>query len=363
MGIAKDIQPERTQWLDFMKGIAIIAVIADHVFWLFPQYLPAWLHPYTFFSVPLFVFLAGWTAALSYERHQDDGIRGVLKRLPHILVPYVCAVFCCVWIRRPMLFDLTGFLKELFLFSASPPHYFVFFFLQLMLIAPILYRLLVRRKKYDGIRIPACLLFLLAAAVWATFCTRTLPLHGGGAKLFGGFFLFHFALGMTAFRFRRFADSPAVTSAGFVIMTVLTLILKNNLDRFTGKFAETAILGINPSGLFYTVFTASVFFGVLFFRNIFLLLKRRVRLHPAFPEACAVPFIYCGRCSYMIFLFHMIPLTCIKKSGLELSFPSGPFTSILFTVFCTLSAVVFPVLMQRLGKGVREMLKQAGKET
>lgn len=77
----------RKKWVDFLKAIAMIAVLQDH--------LPAaklYNWRYSIFSVSLFVLLGGITAAISLEKKPSfDYGNYFWKKVRTIMLPYFVA--------------------------------------------------------------------------------------------------------------------------------------------------------------------------------------------------------------------------------------------------------------------------------
>lgn len=351
------ISSERWKWLDIMKGIAILAVITDHLCFSFIDIkICSNIQKYTFFSVGLFVFLAGITAAMSYEKHSDASLQGVFKRLPHILIPYVYATFFFNLITHGKHFYLSAFLTDLFQFKACQVFYFVFFFLQLMFIAPILYDQIIKRQSDPVIRIPAVFLLLTGIAFWSTFYTKMLPLHGGGQHLLGGFYLLNFALGMLFYRFKEWFGKWTVSGSFFILFSAvyifLRLIPESNLK---GKTA-VVLLSINPNGVMYAAYSFLVFFGLLCcFCGLDAMRNHAARKKTGdFIVRLLFPLEVCGKYSYVIFLFHMIPVRFTEKYYKTDLSGKVPLAAVFLT--CLLVTPVFCILLGWIGKKIRKSL-------
>ena len=149
----------------------------------------------SFFSVTVFVFLAGMTAYLSIEKHYEESlVKELFRRVKNILIPYAIATAVYIAIAH-RFFSLDIYLDRLVHFSASGPFYFVVFFTQLIVLSPILYSFL---KKCGNSH--AKLLILTGLVVYIssvfTFKTHILEVHGGGKVLLGGSYLFIYFMGM-----------------------------------------------------------------------------------------------------------------------------------------------------------------------
>lgn len=80
-------QIERIEWVDILKGLAIILVVMGHVMTFDPS-SPALLIGIYSFHMPLFMLLAGYTAAVSMER--STNVRNFIsKRIIGLFIPYL----------------------------------------------------------------------------------------------------------------------------------------------------------------------------------------------------------------------------------------------------------------------------------
>ena len=66
-------QNNRYEYIDMLKGIAVLSIIAIHTAWWAGQsYIPEWFRAVTLaLDVPFFFFLSGWGASL----HRGDIVR------------------------------------------------------------------------------------------------------------------------------------------------------------------------------------------------------------------------------------------------------------------------------------------------
>src|SRR3989344_5946245 len=85
---------KREKWVDVLRGIAILAVVLDHAFFLYPQFRNTVVWSHTYFSIPWFVFLSGVTNTLSAKGKTwvfpRTHLLFVLKRFS-LLLPYILA--------------------------------------------------------------------------------------------------------------------------------------------------------------------------------------------------------------------------------------------------------------------------------
>ena len=261
---------QRLQWLDILKGIAIIAVVIDHTYGVFYNNILVQYH--TGFSVALFVFLAGITSAMSLSR--GNFIKFYKKRLVSIVIPFIIATaFFSLLYNK-------SFINSLLYFNATGPMYFIAFFMQLILIAPLL-------NKLNIFFLP---LIILIANSLNHF--SFIPfLWGGGNKLFGGTFLLMFYLGFLFYKNIEFFDKIRFK----LINIIIPIILLISFEYF--KLYPT--IWHNPPYFLTFVYTFSVFWFIF---NLKLNYQNKI-----------LKFIsYCGRNSLYIFLYHPIIFSIIK---------------------------------------------------
>ena len=148
-------------WLDLLKGIAMIAVVIDHLFYYYNNLS---VQTHTGFHVSLFILLAGFTSAISIQnRGGVVNFSYILKRISRIFVPYLIATFIyCFYnkILNPILI-----FQKIITFSASGQLYFVFFYLQLVAISIFIYKL-INHQKTKLLDIPLVLLFFLLSLLF-----------------------------------------------------------------------------------------------------------------------------------------------------------------------------------------------------
>lgn len=92
--MSADIQQGRVEWVDILKGVAIILVVLGHISYRCPH-LKEFIYS---FHMPLFFTLAGCAAHISMQRSRSIGVF-IGKRAIGLMVPYV------VWLlSSPLIF-------------------------------------------------------------------------------------------------------------------------------------------------------------------------------------------------------------------------------------------------------------------
>ena len=214
-------------WIGCARTVAIAGVMVFHAGYRLA--LPNLITRMSFYCVVLFLLLGGFTAYLSMKRHASESYAAYLKRrLPPLLLPYL-AVVCCYQFARAKCFVLPDMLYKTFTFSYEVHLYYIFLYLQYILAAPFLMRLI---AACNGAKRPylahALALGLVTAFAYAAFrFTYLLPLAGNGRYLLGGNYLPCFYLGMViAARNPLPGDTRGCAAAGagaFVLWAGLVL--------------------------------------------------------------------------------------------------------------------------------------------
>lgn len=160
-------QRKEIEWLNFLKGIAIMAVVFDHMHNFL--YQSEYLWSLSFYSVTLFTFVAGITSCLSMEKRMRldcYDLAYTWNRLKKILIPYAVATAFYVFVEN-QFFDLKTYLEALVTFSGAAPFYFIVYFVQLIVAAPLLF-LVIYKIKRKSLHV----LFLIGTAVFSGICLK-----------------------------------------------------------------------------------------------------------------------------------------------------------------------------------------------
>ncbi len=129
-------EKKRYLWLDAAKYIAIFAVVMNHIYGAtyFDNYR---VLLYTAFSVTLFTLVSGVTSAIDMERGFEIKTY-LVSRIKRVIIPYIIASIICILFQYKLL-NINILFKNLIAFSASPPYYFILFYIQLIIVAPYIY--------------------------------------------------------------------------------------------------------------------------------------------------------------------------------------------------------------------------------
>jgi peptidoglycan/LPS O-acetylase OafA/YrhL len=183
---------QHLEWLDALKGVAILAVVLDHAF-IIDNYL-LWKHLY--FAVSWFVFLAGVSNAYSARRRGFDVRRDALalwsRRFVSLFPPYLSASALAYLVLYLGRVPTHQFLRDVAIFHTLPPLYFIALLLQLLTVFPLLFALL-HKTGWGGRLVVAATVVPVAAVLSQRI---TFPWVLGAHYLLGASFLYLFALGI-----------------------------------------------------------------------------------------------------------------------------------------------------------------------
>ena len=299
-------QRKEIGWLNFLKGIAIMAVVFDHMHNFL--YQSEYLWSLSFYSVTLFTFVAGITSCLK------------------ILIPYAVATAFYIFTKN-QFFDLKTYLEALVTFSGAAPFYFIVYFIQLIVIAPVLF-LVIYKIKLKSLHV----LFLIITAAFSVLClkfTYIIKTWGGGQYLFGSTYLLIFVLGIYCWKNRSVLKRPKINRYFLIVGLVgISAFLIFNLLQYKKL--------INPPGLLIMLYTTCIF-AVVFSCYYFQEKKaKNWKIRPAkYIEKI-------GHYSMDIFLYHLLLIMVFEKIGSVLHFDNN----VLYAMAVYSIAIVMPILMR-----------------
>lgn len=125
----------RIEWIDCAKFVAILAVVTDHCNGFL--YKNPYIAHASYFSVSLFVLLSGISTWIAYQRGKEISFASQFQKVKKLCLTYAVATFLVLCILQHR-FDLKTYLSYLIGFNIQGPYYYFVFFIQLLMIAPIL---------------------------------------------------------------------------------------------------------------------------------------------------------------------------------------------------------------------------------
>jgi peptidoglycan/LPS O-acetylase OafA/YrhL len=326
------LDEQRYFWIDFLKGIAILAVVMNHLYGI--VYSSQKLVLLTAYSVTLLVTLSGITACISVNKRDSIDWNYLKGRLLNIFVPYSIAVLFAHLYTYKGNFDLYQYLKELSSFSFSG-YYFIAILLQLILVSTFLVWIF---KSCNGSIIKQCILLVLTYFL-SVFLERYAAVQGivlGGKYVLGGSFLFVFCIGIMFYYNRALLSGERVNIILLLISLIgaATFIINNYLIR-----AWT-----NPPNKYNIMYSAFIFF---IFYAPFQIFSERIWNNKVTNIIADL-----GKNSMYIFLYHLLFISlatdaCFKKALIE--------GSILFKLWVVILSIIPPYFI---GKCLRPWIKK-----
>ncbi len=245
------MQVNKVQWINVAKFVAILAVLVDHSNGVL--YTDRRIALMSYFSVSLFIFLAGitayWSNSRIAEKDYPSWYDATIRRIKKIFFPYVFAtVLYQVAATHCWSFDI--WILNLIHFNASGPLYFVALYMQLLLVSPLLYCCIeyAGRKQYPSMSYILLLSFILYVCFLTTNFTQVMDIYGGGGKLLGGTYLFLYALGMLAGKYH--SKIIEICNKGKVFISIGLFYVVWELVYFKHEFYLEKYVpfggGINP---------------------------------------------------------------------------------------------------------------------
>lgn len=317
------------RWINFLKGAAMLAVVFDHLYGL--VYKNNYVHSLTIYSVTLFIVLAGFTSSISLGRTKLPMKTYIYKRIAPIVIPYLVATLVYHLYWNKLYFDFNTFKNQVIMFNASAPFYFVLFFLQLVVVSPLLYKLFQGHKLYQQL---LSLLFIYLISFYLTHFTNISNYYGGASKILGGSNLFCFCLGI--FLQLLVTDPPSFLKRIFqydvkglvfgLVASLFALFIYINSHLLEKSWANPP----NKSTLIYTLIVAAV---LLF---VFLISEKRFKRF----TMIFMPVELIGSNSLYVFLYHSLFIDYGQRIGL-LTIDSGV---ILLPIFCLVCSILIGIV-------------------
>ena len=174
------------RWINCAKFVAILAVMTDHLNHVL--YTSQDVAVASYFSVSLFIILAGMTAYMSDLRHKESYLQSIFRGCKNLVAAYLAAtaIYQIYFLHH---FDFALYVDNVIYFKASMHLYFVLLYVQLSLTNRFLFGYLQKCpygvKGYFG----EIAMFVAVAilAVGTTNYTNVLNVYGGGGRLGGGY--------------------------------------------------------------------------------------------------------------------------------------------------------------------------------
>lgn len=326
----------RYEWIDFLKALAMIAVILNHTYNIIFTNRILLLH--TIFSVTMFVFIGGITASASIERQKEINSAYLIRRISSILIPYVFAALIFNLYTYKGVFSLTVYFNELINFS-YPAMYYIAFFIQLILVSTVLFKII--KAKYHSPLIVLVLGLLYLLSFYSTKYTTVANIGLAGGNILGGSYLFVFSLGILFYMcMPKLSNKKANLS--ILIISMLGIIIFEYKQCILKSWS-------NPPTLLTMIYTLLIF-GIVF--STFNILD--TKLH--YIKKLLGLFNYIGKNSIYIYLYHFLFITIAREHNLVQYLRINSYTlNAIWILFC---AIVPPLVIACItNKYIRPNLK------
>lgn len=307
---------KRELYIDVIKGLAMVSVIADHTSSL-GGILNTYFH--IFHSIMLFVLVMGFNLYFSFKRKEDAGESiklspfDSLKRLKTFFVFYTFATIIILFVRYHK-FDLFQFIDTFIYFKGDGAYYFICMYIQLILVSAVVYKVVSFSKN-----MLSHLLILAAVYGLSSFFvsyTLILPhLHGGGKFLLGGTWFLLFVIGFFIAKGYAFFTNGVRKYIVFIFLMIACYFYAPYVLIFWGN---------PPLSFMYIIYGVTSFLVLIFLSSIIkdvqsFLVKKNIVIPNALGRILLFPFNYLaavGRYSLHIFLYQglLISLTMDKVS-------------------------------------------------
>ncbi|MDE7417318.1 MAG: acyltransferase [Lachnospiraceae bacterium] len=333
----------RQRWIDCAKAIAIIAVVVDHC--NMRLYTNQVIAQASYFSVSLFVLLSGISTWIS-DTHAPMDFKKSIRKAGVLHLHYALATFLLTCYYTSF-FDLKTYLNYLFSFSITAPYYYFVFFIQLVIISPVLLawcKYCAKQKWTFLWHLIILVLLGLLSAVCIRY-TYILPVYGGGQFLFGGTYIILYYMGimlesMNIFKRRK---TDKIIMLMISALAWICWLLGCYWDKF--PFDQWMMpywgVGINPPSIQLMVFAIITLF--LLYALFSLLEGSSMK---AFKGVVSF-FSWMGKYTLYIFMYHYLVMDVV--------FPIVNGMNIWFVrIFLFVPMILLPAIAVALFKKIRE---------
>lgn len=317
------IKTKNYLWLDLLKGIAMVAVVVDHLFY---YYQNSSVQYHTGFHVSLFILIAGFTSAISIQNR--GGVVNssyILKRISKIFTPYLIAtlVYCLYY----QYFNFSIIFKKILTFSVAGPLYFVFFYMQLVAISYFIYKL-INQQKSKILDIPLLIIFYILSYFLNKYKIIN-SFYGGSGVLFGGTFFFLYVLGFFLKKYENIFSKKKTN----IILLIFSLIFLTVFEVYNIVPKSWS----NPANNWLILYTLIVFSLVFSLSQLFLY---------KFPKLL-LPITIIGKNSLSVFLYHTLFINIFSKLLFDTHSP-------LFTIsYLLIISLYLPILISSLKNNLK----------
>lgn len=336
----------RLIWLDISRAVCIVFICLIHMRGVI--YNSFIIEKSLFFSVGLLLIISGFA---TYKSNVNKGLAEcylkALYRLLEVAILYVLASFLYV-IYHDRALDFGVIFKHLKAFNASGPFYYFAFYLQYILIGPILVKIvkICSGKNRSGWMNTICFLAVLVIATLCTLYTRIGNIFAGGNMLLGGTHFVVFYLGMLI--------AATESSLNKILRPILVKIILTTFTLFFGYayaygflpfdkwFSKLWYSGTNPPGFSLMILATLIMLTLMaWFRN----LNNR--------SGILTPFVFIGQNTLFIFIFHILVMDILLDRAFIENNIHLAWVKIVFVVIIVMSCALTEAAYKKLKRCVR----------
>ena len=242
------------------------------------------------------------------------------------------AVFCIYYYRQ---FNFMAFKNYLLSFS-TPGSYFVCFYTQLMISAPILVISFIAFNSQKGIQFLMLCFFSLLGVV-LNYYSVIGDLYLGANYVLGGTYLEVFCIGIFIMLNIEYLNKKIIKIISLLIAVIYLVVF------FTNNYYENAWTNPpNQIAISYSLAVFIVLYCLLDFLNLLPLNKKKI-------DVFIRPITILGENSLWIFLFHFIVITILQEKTQILSFSTGWVKFIRFArkfIIFFIGALYIPLILK-----------------
>jgi fucose 4-O-acetylase-like acetyltransferase len=275
----------------------------------------------------MFVFVGGITASISINSKSEITVQYLINRIFGILIPYFIASLVYYLVGFKGSFNLNNFINYLKNFSTSPPMYYIAFYVQLIIISTLLFKII--KSKYNS---PIIIIILILIYIFSIYLTKYTMIDGmalAACNIFGGTYLFVFSIGIF---FYMWMDKLISRNINIIISIICML----GLTFF--EYKHYILTSWSNPPLLSTIVYTLLIFGIVF--SLFNLFEGKLN---KCKKALGI-FNYIGKNSLYIFLYHSLFITIAVQHNIFKT------NNLFFTVWILFNAIIPPLFISYISK-------------
>ena len=338
--------------LDYLKGLAIIGVVAIHTIgteyplnndFIYTMYINT--IQLSAFSVPFFLFISGLVLTYNYGDIKINYKQFIMKRLLVILIPYI--IWSCLYIVYNMVeigktFDISpiAIIRKLITGNAEFHLYFIILIIQFYLIFPFILKYILKFKKYHTYLLLSIFIFnlLIVSAYYYQFDYLSEKIL---KKVFI-FWLFYFVFGMViGYNIDDNKYKISDRSLKYFIFLFLITYVSLDISYFLNELEDKNIFWLRPQTLIYA--TLSIIIAYKFINEL------KITDNLKLPAQLLKNF---GKNSFGIYLSHALFLSISLRSFdmLHIDNRAYYYNFLLFSVVL-ITSLIFVIIINRIPFG------------